>query len=859
VPPAESLGKKYGEVETRSKRKKMQRLSAVLLLQLLLFGKFLSFSTVEAHGFLAQPVSRNKNAVGEYCPHCYNGGGTGTVSSFGVSWPYPETPETTKRHGICGDAATVTPLYSGPQFTSDNIVETYTAGSDIDLSVVITAHHMGWFEFRVCDKSELNDPKGEITQACLDRHQLLRAPSDPSESPIDPEHPERFYTPPKCAFGGAEMRMSMRYTLPADLECEHCVLQWYWVTANTCAGDDYESVIPLFPSNSCGGGDGGAVGWIPGPVLPSNIRPRLCSDENSGYPEEFWNCADIRIVSSEDGNPVQETDAPATSSPTAQMTTAPPTSSATYPTNTPVEQHGKLTLKGVQLVGEHQEPVQLLGMSSHGLHWFPDCYSKASIKYLVDNWGITLFRAAMYIGENGYASTSQRAALEKQVQDIVQWTKELGIYVMIDWHVLTPGDPNAYLDLSQDFWASMAERYKSEKHVLYEIANEPNNVQWSRVLEYHNAVIGTIREIDSETIIIAGTTTWSQDIHLAAAAPVDAPYNVMYAFHFYAGTHASLLQRVRETAPKIPIFSTEWGTSQASGDGGPYLNVAKDFLDAYAELGISWAAWSYADKNEVSAALKPGACGRQAWGDASASGAFIRDYILQSNGAITTPPPEDPSTMAPTTETTATPTDPVDEGACSAAWGQCGGKNWNGPTCCTTGYYCNSQNQWYSQCIKGNAPGDANDESATNTPVDTEAPTDAPPPTATGSPTTPDAGSSCSAAWGQCGGKNWNGPTCCTTGYYCNSQNQWYSQCIKGNAPGDANDESATNTPVDTEAPTDAAPPADDGGSSCSAIWKQCGGQNWNGPSCCAEGLRCNRQSKWYSQCVKAGSLRGLR
>ena len=81
-------------------------------------------------------------------------------------------------------------------------------------------------------------------------------------------------------------------------------------------------------------------------------------------------------------------------------------------------------------------------MSSHGLHWFASCYTKESIKYLAEHWGINLFRAAMYIGEGGYASNKSPAALLK---NIVQWCKELGIYVMIDWHVLTPGDPNDWL------------------------------------------------------------------------------------------------------------------------------------------------------------------------------------------------------------------------------------------------------------------------------------------------------------------------------------------------------------------------------------------------------------------------------
>ena len=115
--------------------------------------------------------------------------------------------------------------------------------------------------------------------------------------------------------------------------------------------------------------------------------------------------------------------------------------------------------------------------------------------------------------------------------------------------MLTPGDPNAATySGAVDFWKEMATLYKDEDHVIYEIANEPNNVAWSRVREYHNEIISEIRKIDAESIIIAGTTTWSQDIHLAAEDPVAEPYNVMYAFHFYAGTHMHLLPKLDEYA-----------------------------------------------------------------------------------------------------------------------------------------------------------------------------------------------------------------------------------------------------------------------------------------------------------------------
>lgn len=40
-------------------------------------------------------------------------------------------------------------------------------------------------------------------------------------------------------------------------------------------------------------------------------------------------------------------------------------------------------------------------------------------------------------------------------------------------------------------------------------------------------------------------------------------------------------------------------------------------------------------------------------------------------------------------------------------------------------------------------------------------------------------GTSCSTLYGQCGGENWTGATCCSSGS-CHVYNPWYSQCIEG-------------------------------------------------------------------------------
>jgi len=62
-----------------------------------------------------------------------------------------------------------------------------------------------------------------------------------------------------------------------------------------------------------------------------------------------------------------------------------------------------------------------------------------------------------------------------KVKEMVNWCAEFGVYALIDWHVLSPGDStDSYYYQKNDFFDSMASYFKNYENVLYVIANEPN-------------------------------------------------------------------------------------------------------------------------------------------------------------------------------------------------------------------------------------------------------------------------------------------------------------------------------------------------------------------------------------------------
>ena len=69
----------------------------------------------------------------------------------------------------------------------------------------------------------------------------------------------------------------------------------------------------------------------------------------------------------------------------------------------PLDYYGALHVEDGKLVDADGNSVQLTGVSSHGLSWYPDYVSKDAIASLRANWGINVIRLAMYTSDyNGY-------------------------------------------------------------------------------------------------------------------------------------------------------------------------------------------------------------------------------------------------------------------------------------------------------------------------------------------------------------------------------------------------------------------------------------------------------------------------
>ncbi len=293
--------------------------------------------------------------------------------------------------------------------------------------------------------------------------------------------------------------------------------------------------------------------------------------------------------------------------------------------------NGQLKVIGAQLCDENGSPVQLRGVSTHGLAWFPEYVNQDCVDDL-KSWGADLLRLAMYTAESGgYCTDGDPEELKDLVRAGVEYATNADMYVIIDWHILSEGTPVTYQAEAEEFFDEMSQEFSDHNNVLYEICNEPNTADWPEIKAYAEDNIPIIRANDPDAVIIVGTPTWSQEVDKPAADPITDYNNIMYTLHFYAGTHKDELRNTMEEAIEdgLPVFVTEYGICDASGNGDLDIDSANKWVELMNAYDVSYAVWNLSNKDESSSLIASDVTKTSGftYDDLSESGKWVYDML----------------------------------------------------------------------------------------------------------------------------------------------------------------------------------------------------------------------------------------
>ncbi len=269
---------------------------------------------------------------------------------------------------------------------------------------------------------------------------------------------------------------------------------------------------------------------------------------------------------------------------------------------------GKLQVLNGKLCGQDGQPVMLRGVSLNGLITSESFLNEQLFRELSQEDGVNLMRLPLYtygVGIVGYCTKGDKDRHKADIDLGVTLAEAADMYVIIDWHILSDGDPNTYLEDAKVFFGEMAEKYKDRNHVLYEICNEPNGVDWAAVKAYAEQVIPVIREKAPDAVILVGNPDWSKDLDSVAADPLDFD-NLLYSLHFYSATHGKEYRDMtaRVSRAGLPVFVTEFGVTAASGGLPRDLEGADAWIDLLEGENISYCMWSLSKAAEACSAVR---------------------------------------------------------------------------------------------------------------------------------------------------------------------------------------------------------------------------------------------------------------
>jgi len=284
----------------------------------------------------------------------------------------------------------------------------------------------------------------------------------------------------------------------------------------------------------------------------------------------------------------------------------------TQPLNSPdAKKLPLLSVSGNRFVDPTGKPVLLRGVNiadpdkieSQG-HWNRDFFVK------VKATGATVVRIPVHpVAWRGRGARNYLALLDQAVQ----WSTDLGMYVDIDWHSignLKQGlfqDPMYETSLPEtfNFWRTMAARYNGNHTVaFFELFNEPTlfngklgSMTWDEWRQINEEMIALIRASNQEAIPLVAGFDWAYDLTPLRNSPIRAE-RIGYVTHPYPNKRTQPWPPKWEedfgfAADRYPVIATEFGFSSRYGPKEMNAGYGADIISYLESRNISWTVWCF--------------------------------------------------------------------------------------------------------------------------------------------------------------------------------------------------------------------------------------------------------------------------
>ena len=266
-------------------------------------------------------------------------------------------------------------------------------------------------------------------------------------------------------------------------------------------------------------------------------------------------------------------------------------------------------VQGNTIYDASNAPHVLHGMARPSMEWSATGEHIGTADFqIMKSWGARLVRFAMNQDFWLSGAAKHNGAYKGNIDLAIQQARQLGLDVILDLHwsdkgnlqEANPGQQRMADQNSVTFWTEVAQKYKGDGRVIFELYNEPHDVSWDVWLSGGGSGDGfnvagmqqlynAVRATGADNLVIIGGLDYAFDLSGVPSHRVQG-YNIVYASHPYdfPGKQPADWEKAWGFLTATdPVALTEFGTFNCS------TNYYSQLIQVADTKKVSWTAWAW--------------------------------------------------------------------------------------------------------------------------------------------------------------------------------------------------------------------------------------------------------------------------
>lgn len=265
-----------------------------------------------------------------------------------------------------------------------------------------------------------------------------------------------------------------------------------------------------------------------------------------------------------------------------------------------------LSVQGSNIVDNEGNVIKLKGFARPSLEWNEQGQFLGEDDFAnMKKWEANTIRISLNQDSWFKSKPAEVKGSYKQIIDaMIYHATQNGMVVILDLHwTQDGGQPNMANKNSINFWKEIATKYKDFGTVIFELFNEPTNIDKDIWLNGNNSYAGyqslydAVRSTGAKNICIINGLEWGFNLNFVNESD-NYKYaikgeNIVYGSHPYRRKYEAIYSSLAGVVNKYPLLFTEFGDNEPKDYPNSFASSYIDTLLFLNQFNGNYTAWAW--------------------------------------------------------------------------------------------------------------------------------------------------------------------------------------------------------------------------------------------------------------------------